>query len=56
MNKNIEIQFAPVYLDISKPLAPSGVNSEHYNDLLSYYSEDKDDLYEIIMKILYFKL
>ena len=36
LNKNIEIQFAPVYLDISKPLAPSGVNSEHYNDLLNW--------------------
>ncbi len=36
LNENIEIQFAPVKIDMSKPLAPTGANAEHYQDLKSW--------------------
>lgn len=38
LNENIEIEFAPVYLDVTEPLAATGANAEHYADLCAWIS------------------
>ena len=36
LNENIEIEFAPVYVDVTNPIASTGSNAEHYNDICSW--------------------